>query len=260
MLKTPGPQPRILVTNDDGVNAEGLEVLERLARAISEDVWVVAPEIDHTGAGHSLTLRRPLRVRKVAERRFAVDGTPTDCVMLGLQNILDGEGIDLVLSGINHGSNLGEDMTYSGTIAAAMEATMLRVPSIAFSQACNESELIDWRTAELYTPDLVRRLLPMEWPEDVLININFPACSPEEVRGHLITSQGKRKLGDELIERIDPRGRPYIWVGLLRTDDELKDGTDLAAVRDGFVSITPIHLNLTHHESLGKLHTLFNQS
>lgn len=248
--------PRILVTNDDGIHAEGIRVLERVAARMSDDVWVVAPEVNNSGAAHSLTLRRPLRVRRVAERRFAVDGTPTDCVLLALQNIIRDAPIDLVLSGVNHGGNLAEDVTYSGTVAAAMEATLFKVPAVAFSQVCRNTEPTRWATAEHWAPDLVRRFTAMSWPEDVFINVNFPNREAHEVKGVLVTAQGKRKLGDDLVERIDPRGEPYVWIGALREESLHREGTDLAAVHDGFVSVTPVHMDLTHHASFGALREL----
>lgn len=259
MLKAPGEKPRILVSNDDGINAPGLKVMEAIARGISDQVWVVAPEVNHSGAGHSLTIRRPLRTRRVSERHYAVDGTPTDCVLLALQNILQSEQIDLVLSGVNHGHNLAEDVTYSGTVAAAMEATLLQVPAIAFSQACHERHPVKWKTAEHWGPQIVRPLLAMEWPKDVLINVNFPNCVVPSVKGVQVTRQGKQKAGDELIERIDPRGEPYVWIGLSRDQVDHADGTDVAAVRDQWVSVTPIQLDMTHHPSFAKLTNLLSQ-
>jgi len=259
MLKAPGEKPRILVTNDDGINAPGLKVMETIARELTDQVWVVAPEVNHSGAGHSLTIRRPLRTRRVSERHYAVDGTPTDCVLLALQNILQSEQIDLVLSGVNHGHNLAEDVTYSGTVAAAMEATLLQVPAIAFSQACHERHPVKWKTAEHWGPQIVRPLLAMEWPKDVLINVNFPDCVVPSVKGVQVTRQGKQKAGDELIERIDPRGEPYVWIGLSRDQVDHADGTDVAAVRDQWVSVTPIQLDMTHHPSFAKLTNLLSQ-
>lgn len=256
MLKAPGEKPRILVTNDDGINAPGLKVMEAIARQISDEVWVVAPEVNHSGAGHSLTLRRPLRTRRLSERHYAIDGTPTDCVLLALQTILEDQKIDLVLSGVNHGHNLGEDVTYSGTIAAAMEATLLQVPAIAFSQACRDRHPVKWRTAEETAADVVRPMLTMDWPKDVLININFPDVVAQSVKGVQVTRQGKQKVGDELIERIDPRGEPYIWIGLSRGEHDRVDGTDVAAINDGYVSVTPIQLDMTHHPSFAKLANL----
>lgn len=253
MIRRP---PRILVTNDDGINALGIRTLERIARAISDDVWVVAPETNQSGAAHSLTLTRPLRVRRVDERHVAIDGTPTDCVLIALQHVIADAPVDLVLSGINHGANLGEDVTYSGTVAAAMEATLFKVPAIAFSQVCESRQHIKWATAERFAPQVIERLLSMPWPEDVLINVNFPDRIADEVAGIRVTTQGKRKIGDTLVERLDPRGEPYLWIGALREETAHQEGTDLAAVAAGFVSVTPVHLDMTHRPTLERLERL----
>jgi 5'-nucleotidase len=250
---TEGRLPRILVTNDDGINAPGLRSLEKIAGYLSDDVWVVAPEHNNSGAGHSLTLRRPLRIRRAAECRYAVDGTPTDCVLLALQHIIADRPVDLVLSGVNHGGNMAEDFTYSGTIAAAMEATLFKVRAIAMSQVCRHGEPVRWSTAETYGPELVQRLSRIEWADDTLINVNFPDCEPDEVRGIRVTAQGKRKLGDDLVERLDPRGEPYVWIGALREDPQRGEGTDLAAIHDRYVSVTPIHMDMTHRPSFDRL-------
>lgn len=245
--------PRILVTNDDGINAQGLKSLERIALALSDEVWVVAPETNQSGAAHSLTLTRPLRVRRHGERRFSVDGTPTDCVLIALQHVI-GEQVDLVLSGVNHGGNLGEDVTYSGTVAAAMEATLFKVRAIALSQVCANRQQIPWATAEAWAPRVIERLLPMRWDHDVLINVNFPDLPEAEIHGIKVTTQGKRKIGDTLVERTDPRGEPYLWIGALREEEaEAKPGTDLATIAAGFVSVTPVHLDMTHHGSFDAL-------
>jgi 5'-nucleotidase len=249
-----GPDgPRILITNDDGINAPGLRALERIARGLSSEVFVVAPETNQSGASHSLTMHRPLRIRRISAKRFAVDGTPTDCVMLALQSIIKDAAIDLVLSGVNHGGNLGEDVTYSGTIAAAMEATLLNVPAVALSQCCRNGRRVHWSTAEELAPDIINRLLSAPWPKGILINVNFPDCTVRSVAGYQVTAQGKRKLGDELYERIDPRGQPYVWIGALRSDETFQPGTDLQAVADHQVSVTPIHLDMTHHPSFAQL-------
>ena len=248
--------PRVLLTNDDGIDAPGLHALREIAGHLSDDVWVVAPETNQSGAAHSLTLTRPLRVRRHDERRFSVDGTPTDCVLIALQQIVQGPPVDLVLSGINHGANLGEDVTYSGTVAAAMEATLFKVPSFAFSQVCESRQHIKWATAERYAPRVIERLLSMPWPEDVLINVNFPDILADEVHRIRVTSQGKRKIGDTLIERTDPRGEPYLWIGALREEATHRQGTDLAAINEGYVSVTPVHLDMTHHASFAALRKL----
>ena len=248
---------RILVSNDDGINALGVKALERIALALSDDVWVVAPEANQSGAAHSLTLSRPLRVRRLGDRRFAVDGTPTDCVLIALQRIIEGPPADLVLSGINHGANLGEDVTYSGTVAAAMEATLFKVPAIALSQVCEDRRNIRWPTAERFAPEVIARLLATPWAPYVLMNVNFPDLDPDRVKGVRVTTQGKRKIGDTLLERTDPRGEPYLWIGALREDSRPGEGTDLAAIAAGFVSVTPIHLDMTHAPSLEELHRRF---
>ncbi len=251
--ETPPKPLRILVTNDDGINAPGLRTLERVARMISEDVWVVAPETNQSGASHSLTMHRPLRIRSVSHRHFAIDGTPTDCVLLALQTVIKDGPVDLVLSGVNQGGNLGEDVTYSGTIAAAMEATLFNVPAIALSQVCRNGHKIKWATAERFAPDIISRLLSDDWPKDLLVNVNFPDVIPSRVKGYRVTAQGKRKLGDELLERIDPRGEPYVWIGALRCDDVHQEGSDLQAVAQRYVSITPIHMDMTHRPSFERL-------
>jgi 5'-nucleotidase len=252
-------RPRILVTNDDGINAPGLRILERVARTLSADVWVVAPETNQSGASHSLTMHRPLRIRKVSRRRFAIDGTPTDCVLLALQTVIKNGPVDLVLSGVNHGANLGEDVTYSGTIAAAMEATLFNVPAIALSQSCRNGHPVKWATAEHHAPGIISRLFIEEWQKDLLINVNFPDCAAGSVKGMRVTTQGKRKLGDELLERIDPRGEPYVWIGGLRVEEGFQNGTDLQAVAEGYISVTPIHMDMTHRASFERLRRVLGQ-
>jgi 5'-nucleotidase len=246
-------RPRVLVTNDDGINAPGLRILEKVAHSISDEVWVVAPETNQSGASHSLTINRPLRIRQLSKRRFAVDGTPTDCVLLALQTVMKEAPAELVLSGVNNGGNLGEDVTYSGTVAAAMEATLFNVPAIAFSQVCQNGQRIKWSTATQHAPDVIDRLLREGWPDDVLINVNFPDRTGQAVEGCRVTFQGKRKLGDELVERIDPRGQAYVWIGGLRCEEDLQDGSDLQAAAEGYISVTPIHLDMTHRASMERL-------
>ncbi|CAA7623737.1 5'/3'-nucleotidase SurE [Magnetospirillum sp. UT-4] len=248
---------RILISNDDGINAPGIKVLEKVARAISKDVWVVAPETEQSAAGHSLTIRRPLRVRQVSRRRYAVDGTPTDAVLLGINHVLKGRRPDLVLSGINRGGNLGEDVTYSGTVAAAMEATILGVPAIAFSQYYGPDQPVRWATAEHWAPEIIRRVTRVGWGRNVLINVNFPDVPHGQVTGIEVTRQGKRKIGDELSERLDPRGDPYIWIGAQRAEDRSTPGTDIEAVTRGAVSVTPLCVDLTDRDTMRALATVF---
>jgi 5'-nucleotidase len=185
-----------------------------------------------------------------------VDGTPTDCVMLGLQNLVKGKPVDLVLSGINHGSNLADDITYSGTVAAAMEATLCRVKAIAFSALAEHRRMPDWSAAEQYAPDLIRKLLKAGWPAEVLINVNFPDMPVGEIQGVKVASQGTRKIGDMIVERVDPRGEAYYWIGDTRNEEQPGEGTDLEVVNQGFISVTPIHLDMTHVGSMSALRSV----
>jgi 5'-nucleotidase len=248
---------RILISNDDGIEAAGLRVLEQVARSLCGDVWVVAPEREQSGAGHSLTLRRPLRIRQLAERRYAIDGTPTDCVLLAIKFIMKDARPTLVLSGINAGGNLGEDITYSGTVAAAMEATLLGVPAVALSQHYARATGPRWETGERYAVEVLRRLTAVPWPRNTLINVNFPDVPPDAVTGVAVTRQGRRKIGDNLVERIDPRGVPYYWVGPMRDETPNDPDTDLAAVNGGAVSVTPVLLDFTDVPALAALTELF---
>ena len=248
-MAEPNPRlARILVCNDDGIDAPGLEVLERVARELSPEVWVVAPEQEQSGAGHSLTTRRPLRMVEVAPHRYVVDGTPTDCVLLALKRLLRGRLPSLVLAGVNAGGNVAEDITYSGTCAAAMEATLFGVPAIALSQEYRDRGMIPWGVAETFAVEAIRRVVAAaeKWPKDTFYNVNFPAAPAEAVRGFAVARQGKRTLGDNLSEGIDPRGRHYYWIGPSQMRGGAEPGTDLGALADGHVSITPVHLNLTN--------------
>ena len=243
---------RILISNDDGIHAHGLAVLERLALTLSKDVWVVAPAHERSGAGHSLTIHEPLRPVKLGERRYSLSGTPTDCVMVAINHILKDHPPDLVLSGINHGSNLGEDVHYSGTIAAAMEGTLLGVRAIALSQAFSELTKAPWETAEHYGPDLIRDVCALPWTKDVLVSINFPDCAVGDVRGVKPSRQGRHKPGEDFLLRHDPRGRPYLWIGEQRYVDRDVEG-DLKAVDDRYISLTPLNVDLTHQPTLDAL-------
>ena len=248
---------RVLISNDDGIEAPGLKLLERLVRPLAAEVWVVAPESEQSAAGHSLTLRRPLRIRKISPRRYAVDGTPTDSVLMGVNKIMRDCRPDLVLSGINRGGNLGEDVTYSGTVAAAMEGTLLGIPSIALSQVTDNGRKPRWTATEEWLGEVVKRLCAVPWPRNVLINVNFPDADAGAVTGIEATLQGRRKIGDELAEGVDPRGDTYFWIGNQRTEDRYKPGTDLEAVSRGAISVTPLALDLTHKPSLRKLKAMF---
>lgn len=249
---------RILISNDDGVRAPGIKVLERVARTLSDDVWTVAPENEQSGAGHSLTLRSPLWLRRVATRRYAVDGTPTDSVLVGVHKVLTDKAPDLVLSGVNRGANLGEFVTYSGTVAAALEATLLGLPAIALSlQIDPEKNEAHWSTVERHAPDVIRRLLRAGWPKRTLMNVNFPNVLPDEVTGTEITRQADRTMGDSLVEQRHPRGGRYYWVGALPLNAAGKKGTDRAAVSAGRISVTPISINMTNTRAMKPLARAF---
>ncbi|WGM39888.1 5'/3'-nucleotidase SurE [Caulobacter sp. NIBR1757] len=248
---------RILLTNDDGIHAEGLECLEKIARVLTDDVWVVAPEYEQSGASRALTLADPLRVRKVAERKWAVTGTPTDCVMLGIRNLVEGAPPDLVLSGVNRGQNIAEDVTMSGTVAGAIEGMALGIPSIALSQsmlAFHDEVIPFWETAETYGPGIVKRLLEVGWPKDVIMNVNFPSRPPEEVTAVEVTRQGFRDMHIRKAERrTDLRGRDYYWMGFSGQLSNPAEGTDLKATYEGRISVTPLHIDLTHNETVHAL-------
>ncbi len=239
---------RILITNDDGIHAHGLAVLEAIARQLSDDVWVVAPETDQSGVSHSISLNDPLRLRKIADKRYAVKGTPTDCVIMGIRHLLLENKPDLVLSGVNHGQNVAEDVTYSGTIAGAMEGTILGVRSIALSQAYGPGNRDDihWDCAQHHAPGIIRKVLETGFPKNTLVNINFPNCAPSEVTGTASTVQGQRN--QELLrvdERADGRMKPYFWIAFARGKVIPAEGTDLHALAEKRISITPIKLDLT---------------
>ncbi|HVI51738.1 MAG TPA: 5'/3'-nucleotidase SurE [Candidatus Sulfotelmatobacter sp.] len=247
---------RILVSNDDGIDAPGIKVLEKVARTLSDDVWVVAPASEQSAVAHSLTVRRPLRIHQVSDYRFSVDGTPTDSVLVGVRQILADKRPTLVLSGINRGGNLGDDVTYSGTVAAAMEGTLLGIPSIAFSQVFEDRHPVKWATAEHWAPEVIRRLCSTGWPGNVLINVNFPDMLHGSVKGVCAARQGKRAVADSVSERFDPRGDAYYWIGGQRAMDRGQPGSDLDAVGRGYVSVTPLCVDFTHAEALGRLETL----
>lgn len=249
---------RILVSNDDGVHAPGLVVAEKIARALTDDVWVVVPETEQSGASHSLTVTVPLRIRKVAERKFAVQGTPTDCVMLAVMHIMKDARPTLVLSGVNRGANLADDVTYSGTVAGAMEGTAMGIPSIALSQVCNYQEETDWSSAETHGPTVVRRLIDVGWPQGVLMNINFPNVPAAQCTRCVATFQGNRDPAAlNLDERVDARGIPYYWIRFRRNFGEPPKDSDLLAVSEGAISITPLHLNLTEFNEQKRLSEFF---
>ncbi len=242
---------RILVTNDDGIHAPGLETMEKIARSISDDVWIVAPAEEQSGAGHSLSLANPIRYREIDPKRFEVAGTPTDCVVMAVRKIMPGNP-DLVLSGVNRGQNIADDVTYSGTIAAAMEGTTLGFKSIALSQVTGiHGNGFSYAVAEHYGASLVKKLVTMEFGPGVLMNVNFPDCRPDELHGIEVTRQGKRDQNLLTVdERVDARGRPYYWLGFKRERGNPAVGTDLWAAFNKRISVTPLHMNLTQVEAM----------
>lgn len=248
--------PRILLTNDDGIRARGLQSLEKIARTISDDIWIVAPHEEQSGASRALTLHEPLRVRKHEDRRFSITGTPTDCVLMGVQDLIPGKRPDLVLSGVNRGANIAEDVTFSGTVAGAMQGMQLGIKSIAFSQAYAwmADSPIHWETAETFGAPILKKLLEQTWGDHVLLNVNFPDRTPEHVKEVEVTRQGRRN--QEVVhadKRTDPRGVDYYWIGFRGLPQEPEEGDDLHAVMEGRISITPLHVDLTHMETHHRL-------
>jgi len=248
---------RILLTNDDGIHAPGLDVLEAIARELSDDIWIVAPAEEQSGAGHSLTLSRPVRVRRHDERRFSVSGTPTDAVMMALGVVMGDLKPDLILSGVNRGANLAEDVTYSGTVSAAMEGTLAGYRSVALSQVYAREGMGDdvpFAAASAWGTRVLRPLIAAPMPPRTLVNVNFPALPPAKVRGVRVVPQGFHDYGRaRIVKGVDPRGYPYYWFGLGATEQTPGHTTDLEAIADGFVTVTPLHLDLTHYGLIPEL-------
>ena len=251
-----GSNPRILITNDDGIRAPGLKVLRAIAESISNDVWVVAPAEEQSGMSRALSLNSPLRARRVAEKRYAVTGTPADCVLMAINDIIEGKEPDLVLSGVNRGQNIAEDVTVSGTVAGAMQGLQMGIPSIAFSQAYGFEgrAAIKWPTAAAFGPVVLKKLLEERWSENVIMNVNFPDRDPEDVHEIEVTVQGARDQHNiRTVRREDLRGHAYYWIGFEGRPSTPAVGTDLRAIYEGRISITPLHLDLTHHETRDRL-------
>ncbi|MDA4846663.1 5'/3'-nucleotidase SurE [Hoeflea poritis] len=239
---------RILLTNDDGIHAEGLAALERIARTLSDDIWIVAPETDQSGLAHSLTLSEPLRLREVSERHYALRGTPTDCVIMAVRDLMDSPP-DLVLSGVNAGVNVADGVTYSGTVAGAIEGTLLGIRSIALSQAYkwDDGRMVPWGTTEAVAPELLSKLIDIDLPPGTFLNVNFPYSRAEDIDGVTVTSQGKLVHGIDLDRREDARGVPYYWLRFSHQTKEFKPGTDLEALGDNKISVTPLKLDFTDY-------------
>src|SRR5437773_5144267 len=256
-IQSPRPflssMPALLLTNDDGVHAAGLAALEQ-ALAELGDAYVLAPEREQSACGHALTLHRPLRVDRLGERRFAVNGTPSDCVNLGVLGFLAERPV-LVVAGVNHGTNLGDDVTYSGTVSAAMEGTLLGIPSLAISLLGRDG--FRFEVAAAFARRLTAWVLERGLPSDTLLNVNVPAAEDgRAVRAFALTRMGRRRYGDAIVEKVDPRGKKYYWIGGEELEFEDAEGTDFHAVSQGLISVTPIHLDLTNYKSFDALGAL----
>ena len=251
---------RILLTNDDGVHAPGLTVLEEIARTLSDDIWIVAPSEEQSGAGHSLTLTRPLRIRQHGEKHFSVTGTPTDAVMMAVGHLMKDAKPDLLLSGVNHGANLAEDVTYSGTVSAAMEGAISEIKSIALSQVHAREglgEAVPFAAARAWGERVLRPLIAMPASPRLLFNVNFPAIDPEAVNGIRVTRQGFHDVDrTRIIRGTDPRGYDYYWFGLGKSD-AVPEGSDLAAIAEGYVTVTPLHYDLTQDSAMAATAQVF---
>ena len=248
---------RILLTNDDGIYAPGLKILEDIARTLSDDIWIVAPADEQSGAGHSLTLSRPVRLRRHDDRRFSVSGTPTDAVMMALGVVMGDLKPDLLLAGVNRGGNIAEDVTYSGTVSAAMEGALAGIRSIALSQVYAREgmgDTVPFAASSAWGERVLRPLISADMPARTLLNVNFPAIEPAAVRGVKVVAQGFHDYGRaRIVPGTDPRGYPYYWFGLDQIAHTPGHDTDLEVIGEGFVTITPLHLDLTHHGSLERL-------
>ena len=247
---------RILLTNDDGIHAPGLAVLEKIARQFSDDIWICAPDEEQSGMGHALTLTRPVRLRKHGERRFSVTGTPTDAVTMGLRKVIEAQP-DVILSGVNRGANLADDITYSGTVSAAIEGALAGIRSIALSQVTSKDGAATddtFEAARSWGAKVLGPLLDTPLPKRTLVNVNFPALPAGAIKGIRAVRQGFHDYSrGTVVEGRDPRGFQYYWFGLQAIEHTLDHGTDLEAIDEGYVSVTPLQLDLTHHASLGEL-------
>jgi len=255
------PRPRVLIVNDDGIDAPGIGLLEEIVRTLTDDVWVVAPDEERSGAGHSLSLTLPIRLKERDARHFAIKGTPTDCTLLGVYELMGELRPDVLLSGINRGPNLAEDITYSGTASAAIEGAMLGIPAVALSQVFTYRREVQWETARKYAPLVIRRLLQMNWRPGTFVNVNFPDCPPEAVTGIHVTNQGLRPPGSfRPVRRVDERHVPYYWIKAAFLDGGALSGNDLQAIADNAVSVTPLQIDMTARAMLTELTDLFRST
>lgn len=243
MSQSGKPIRRILITNDDGIRGEGLKVLEDVACLIADDVWVVAPESDQSGTSHSVSLHQPLRLYSFDERHHAVAGTPSDCVLLAVEHLMQGQRPDLILSGINRGANLSDAVAYSGTVGGAMTGLLLGIPAIALSQAFRDGDAVRWSTATRLAPALITELVKHGWPDDVCLNINFPDIDADDVEGVRFCRPARGGIsGVEVDARRDSRDQPYYWLGFRHGGSNVTDpDSDVETLRQGYVAISPLH-------------------
>ena len=252
---------RILLVNDDGIHAPGLGVLEEIARELSDDIWIVAPDVERSGASRALTLTDPIRVRKIDDRRYSCSGTPTDCVLLGVLDLVKGKKPDLILSGVNRGQNLAEDVTVSGTVAGAVQGMQMGIPSIALSQTIDydHGKECDWTISKQTGAEVVKRLLKHKWSSKTVMNVNFPDFLKDGRLAIEATHQGARDEDVNHVDRrADLRGNDYYWLGYNNKQLTPEEGSDLRAVMDGKVSVTPLHIDLTAKKVLSQLAKEFN--
>jgi 5'-nucleotidase len=246
---------KILLTNDDGVNAKGISVLREIAFQLSDDVWVCAPETEQSAVSRKVSLHNPVRMKNIAERTYCVSGTPSDSVIVAMSALMPDSPPDLILSGVNRGQNLAEDVTYSGTVAGALQGMNMGVPSIALSLArgFQGADSLPWETAIAHGPKTIQTLLDKGWDSRVVMNVNFPDTTPEGVKGLQYTRQGRRDFQMSGVDRrAHPRGGEYFWLTYGAQKSNPPQGTDLRAIYDGYISVTPLHTDLTHEASLSK--------
>lgn len=252
---------RILLTNDDGIQAEGLAVLRRIAEKLSDDVWICAPDTEQSAASRGVSLHNPVKLKKHEDKVYSVTGTPTDSVIVAMKELFDGQAPDLILSGVNRGQNLAEDVTFSGTVAGALQGMQMGVPSIALSLArgFQGANSLPWETAEHHGPALIKSLIAKGWPQNCILSVNFPDTSVEGVKGIQITRQGHRDFQMSGVDkRAHPRGGHYFWLTYGAAKSNPPQGTDLRAIYDGYISVTPLHTDLTHTETLNALQEAFD--
>lgn len=240
---------RLLLTNDDGIDAPGLSILTRVAGTLAKEVWVVAPSGDRSGTSQSLSLHHPVRFWQKGNRQYSIEGTPADCVVLAIRHLMLSTPPDFILSGINRGANLGNETVFSGTVGAAMTGILLGFRSVALSQHFTSAENVRWDTAEKASERVLRQVLAKPWKNETCLNINLPDTAPEEIKGIMTTTQGRGNLtGTGVTIRQDPRSVPYAWLTLERSAQTEPPDTENAAIRSGHISVTPLHFDRTDHD------------